>query len=115
MQKFELPYPPSVNSYWGFSGSRRYLTKKAVEFKAKIKEKVAKGSPYGTARLSVCIKLNPPDKRVRDIDNCLKSLLDALCQAGLYDDDSQIDRIYLVRDQVIKFGKCVVILKEIDA
>jgi crossover junction endodeoxyribonuclease RusA len=115
MQKFELPYPPSVNSYWGFSGSRRYLTKKAVEFKKIVYTTVSTGKPYGKARLSIHIKLSPPDKRVRDIDNCLKSLLDALCQAGMFDDDSQIDRIYLVRDQVIKFGKCVVILKRIGA
>ena len=115
MQRFELPYPLSVNTYWGFSGSRRYLTKKAVAFKKEVAQIVSKGKPCGSERLSIHIKLNPPDKRVRDIDNCLKSLLDALCQAGLFDDDSQIDRILLVRDEVIKFGKCVVILKKIGA
>ena len=46
--------------------------------------------------LRVEIEAFPPDKRKRDLDNILKSLLDSLTHAGVWEDDSQIEdlRIY---------------------
>jgi crossover junction endodeoxyribonuclease RusA len=46
--------------------------------------------------LRVEIEAFPPDKRKRDLDNVLKSLLDSLTHAGVWEDDSQIEdlRIY---------------------
>ena len=46
--------------------------------------------------LRVVIEAFPPDKRKRDLDNVLKSLLDSLTHAGVWEDDSQIQdlRIY---------------------
>lgn len=41
-------------------------------------------------QLSVSLVVVPPDRRRRDIDNMLKAPLDAMCHAGLYQDDSQI-------------------------
>jgi crossover junction endodeoxyribonuclease RusA len=49
------------------------------------------------ARLSLKIKAYPPDRRVRDIDNILKIAIDSLQQAGVYENDGQIDRIYIER------------------
>ena len=63
---------------------------------------------YGSNRLSVSITLNAPDKRVRDIDNSIKSLLDAMCQAQLFDDDSQIDKLSVERGAIVKGGLCKV-------
>ena len=111
-----LPYPPSVNSYWGFQGSRRYLTKKALLFKKITAESffVTKHKGFGKARLSVTIYLFPPDKRIRDIDNCIKSLLDSLCQAKVFDDDSQIDSLLVVRKELKKNGESLVCLNQIS-
>lgn len=111
-----LPYPPSVNTYWGFHGSRRFLTKKAVEFKqfAKAAYCLTNHAGFGNARLFVTIYLFPPDKRIRDIDNCVKSLLDSLCQAGVFDDDSQIDCLKIVRRELKKGGQCFVTIGNID-
>jgi hypothetical protein len=33
-----LPYPPSVNHYWGQSGKRRFIGKKGKEFRARVVE-----------------------------------------------------------------------------
>ena len=110
MQKYFFPLPPSVNSYWGFHGHRRYLTPKAKQFKDKVSEIIIENQvpKFGTNKLEIEICLYPPDKRTRDIDNSIKSCLDALCQAGVFDDDSQIDVLIVQRGEVYKGGKAEV-------
>jgi Holliday junction resolvase RusA-like endonuclease len=51
-------------------------------------------------RLGVTILLHPPDYRDRDIDNLVKPMLDALEKAGVYENDSQVDAIAVVRGSV---------------
>jgi crossover junction endodeoxyribonuclease RusA len=100
-----LPYPPSVNTYWGFHGHRRFLTTNAVKFKKEVARQVSLcPTKFTNERLEVVITLNPPDKRVRDIDNIAKPTLDALVSAGLFLDDGQIDRLLIVRSNVVKGG-----------
>jgi crossover junction endodeoxyribonuclease RusA len=50
-----------------------------------------------TGQLAIEIRAYPPDKRKRDLDNILKSLLDSLTHAGLIVDDSQFDAIAIAR------------------
>jgi len=50
----------------------------------------------------------PPDRRRRDLDNLLKSVLDALEHAGLYADDSQIDLLVTRRRMLVSGGKLIV-------
>ena len=107
-----LPYPPSVNTYWGFKGHQRFLTNKARQFKGAVAHEVSLTSiRFGSSRLELIIALYAPDKRIRDIDNILKPLLDALVQANLFDDDSQVDMITIVRKEPIKGGKTTVVVK----
>ena len=47
--------------------------------------------------LSVVVEVTVPDKRRRDIDNVVKALLDAMEQAGCYEDDSQIENLIVQR------------------
>lgn len=104
-----LPYPPSVNTYWGFQGHRRFLTNKAVQFKKAVAHEVSlTPARFTNERLEVFITLNPPDKRTRDIDNIAKPTLDALVSAGLFIDDGQIDRLIIVRSNIIKGGSMTV-------
>jgi crossover junction endodeoxyribonuclease RusA len=104
-----LPYPPSVNTYWGFHGHRRFLTNKALDFKAAVAHWVClSGHKFGDARLEVTIITHAPDRRARDIDNIVKPTLDALVQAGLFDDDSQVDLLTVRRGQPVKGGKAMV-------
>ncbi len=115
MIHLDLPYPPTVNTYWRANGVRRFIAKRGVLFRSQVAEIVSEaqqGSIDG--RLSVFVALYPPDKRKRDIDNVLKALLDALSHAGAYEDDSQIDRLEVMRHQVIKGGKCSVVIVRVE-
>ena len=112
MYTFFLTYPPSVNSYWGFKGHRRFLTPKANGFKALVAQIVSLHKiNLGESRIQIEITLYPTDKRIRDIDNSIKSCLDALVQAGAFKDDSQIDVLIVQRGEIKKGGKAKVNLK----
>ena len=113
MIELSLPYPPSVNNYWGFSGSRRFLTKTANDFKL-IVNLASKRARFGADKVGIEVVLHAPDRRRRDIDNVLKPLLDALQAAGVFDDDSQVDQLMVSRGAVIKGGSCVVKIKSLQ-
>ena len=111
----DLPYPPSVNHYWGVSGKQRFIGKKGKEFRAAVSDAVSEaGIQALEGRLSVHIALFPPDKRKRDVDNVLKSLLDACEHAGCYINDSQIDELHVISQEVRKGGGCSVVILEIN-
>jgi crossover junction endodeoxyribonuclease RusA len=67
-----------------------------------------------TGRLFVTVDLFPPDRRIRDIDNFNKSLLDALTHAGVWDDDSQIDALHIYRREIERGGRVVVEIETIN-
>ena len=99
---FILPWPPSLNHYWGINtkAGTYYITKKGKAFRAQTKFicwGVLKNKEPYTERLSVRVDAYPPDKRKRDLDNVLKAPLDAMEDAGVYNNDSQIDEIHIVR------------------
>ena len=111
-----IPYPPSVNTYWGFHGHRRFLTDKANQFKADVAHVVSQQPIHslGLSRLEVSITLYPTDKRVRDIDNSIKSCLDALVATKLFDDDSQVDVLLILRGEQRKGGQALVTITTLD-
>lgn len=111
----ELPLPPTINSYYGQSGFRRYMTEKGKKFKAEVAHQVSLFPiRYGDSRLSVTIYLHFRDERRADISNRIKALEDALVQAGLFNDDSQIDEEHIYRKEIIREGKTKVMIKVLD-
>jgi crossover junction endodeoxyribonuclease RusA len=112
--QLQLPYPPSVNHYWGQAGNHRFIGKKGKEFRAQVMDAVNEaGIQPLEGRLAVHIALFPPDRRKRDVDNVLKSLLDACEHANCYENDSQIDELHIIRRDVIKGGACTIIIIQI--
>lgn len=97
-----LPFPPSVNHYWRNVGSRVLISKDGRDYQREVGFAVA-AHPERRAllplagRLSLTMAAHPPDRRKRDLDNMGKAVLDALGKAGVYGDDSQIDRLLFVR------------------
>ena len=112
----DLPLPPSVNHYWGTHGHRRYVSKAGVEFKEQVSDYVAdfRVPKLNTARLEMKVVLYPRDRRKQDIDNRIKALWDALADAGVFDNDEQIDILHIERGEIKKGGGCMVFIEILD-
>jgi crossover junction endodeoxyribonuclease RusA len=112
----DLPLPPSVNHYWGQHGHRRYVSKAGVAFKAQVSDYVIeyRVPKLGMARLAMTVVLFPKDRRKQDIDNRIKALWDALADAGVFDNDEQIDTLFIERGEIKKDGGCRVYIDIID-
>lgn len=108
--RLELPYPPTVNTYWRANGNRRYISKAGVEFTQEVSlvVKMQKPKPFGDKQVAISVMIHPRSKRKFDLDNTLKAILDALMKAGMYDDDSQIEYIEIARGEAVDGGKAVV-------
>lgn len=101
----DLPFPPSVNHYFGSSGKRRYLLPAAIEFREHVGAAFLMIDPAERRKLplrgslQVEILLFPPDRRTRDIDNILKPTFDALQWSRIILNDKDIDKLVVERIQ----------------
>ncbi len=130
-----LPLPPSMNSYWRSATTKVkrpaqfgrlmktarspitvYISEKGQRFRTDVIAAVlqARANKKLTGRLQVDLIIHPADRRVQDIDNRIKATLDALTHAGVYADDSQIDRLIVCRGEIIKGGQCQVLITELQ-
>ncbi len=106
-----LPWPPSVNHYWRRCGNRYFISQQGCKYRTEVINicQEYKGNYSKHNKLKVLINAFPPDRRKRDLDNILKSLLDSLQYAQVYEDDNQIDHLSIIRNKQI-FGKVLVII-----
>jgi len=97
MVAVELPWPPSVNHYWRRSGRIIHISNEGRKYRSIVNvQLMAQGvtEPL-SGELRMAIKLFPPDRRIRNIDNILKALLDAMQHGGAYHDDDQIKTLFM--------------------
>jgi len=99
--KIDLPYPPTVNSYYRRAGRHVYIAKAGRHFRVEVCRAIGKCEGL-KGKLRVDVSVYFPDQRRRDLDNLLKGLLDALQHAGVYEDDSQISDL---RVHAVGFSK----------
>jgi crossover junction endodeoxyribonuclease RusA len=100
-----LPWPPTLNTYWRHVGSRTLISREGRAYRDRVMLEVLRNrTPRIDGRLAVDILAYPPDRRVRDLDNLPKAILDALRHARVYDDDGQIDDLLIRRGNVEKGG-----------
>lgn len=108
----ELPYPPSINTYWRHVGTRTIISRRGRAFRETVCSILAAAGVVPlVGPLIVEIAIFPPDRRRRDVDNVLKSLLDALQHGRAYLDDSQIVRLTIERRNVIDGGRSLVSIR----
>jgi crossover junction endodeoxyribonuclease RusA len=111
--RFILPLSPSINHYFCRNGSRTYLPAKVREYRQQVQDIVAAaGHATLEGRLAVFMAVHMPTKRRSDIDNRAKGALDALTHAGVWLDDEQVDDLQMVRQEIIKGGRMVVLITE---
>ena len=91
-----LPWPPTVNHYYGRTRNGRvYLKPAGKRYRFEAAVALARmGHPRLAGRVRVHLTLSPPDKRRRDIDNIRKAIYDAISDRpghrGIIQDDAQI-------------------------
>ena len=108
----QLPLTPSVNTYYRNFRGRTILSKAARDYKQIVKDYVLlnKIPSFGDARLQAIITIFPRDRRRSDLDNRIKAGFDALQDAGVFDDDSQFDKIEIGRGVIKTGGGCTIII-----
>lgn len=91
-----IPYPPSVNNYWKKWNNRIVISKEGRQYKADVADIGQKSSAKAlNGPVALIIKVWRP-RKVGDLDNSLKAILDAL-KGIAYQDDKQVVEIHAFR------------------
>jgi crossover junction endodeoxyribonuclease RusA len=92
------------------------ISKAGRDFKAQVSDYVVeyRVPKLGKARLEMKVIIYPRDRRKQDIDNRIKALWDALGDAGVFDDDEQIDILMIERGEIKKGGGVLVMIDILD-
>ena len=111
----ELPFPPTVNTYWRRVGGKTLISQKGRAYAEQVLWMTRRTARFPEGkRAAVVVEAYMPDKRNRDLDNLFKALLDSLVKAGVLVDDSVIDDLRIIRSGIIKDGKVLVSIDEVE-
>lgn len=103
-----LPFPPSINSYHRAIMRGRYprqiISREGRAFQSACYALLQKAPRLAEGRYAVELKLTPPDRRRRDLDNRVKPVLDALVKAKIVEDDSLFDCVTITRGEIRRPG-----------
>jgi crossover junction endodeoxyribonuclease RusA len=112
---FRLDWPPTINHYWKTRCVNGRPIVYATPAAKAYREAAADQRPTAPllGRLAVSLELTMPDRRRRDIDNAAKAVLDAISHAGIWQDDSQIDKLLIERIGIEKPGCVDVVIEQL--
>ena len=113
----ELPYPPSVNHYWTHTRRGTFISAKGMAYRQEVQFVLRRAKIFKPLEgmLELKLKLLPPDKRKRDIDNVLKAILDSLAKGGLMRDDNQVKRLGVeMMEKMDAQGMVIMLAQQID-
>lgn len=111
-----LPYPPSNNRYYRHNRGRTHISAEGKAYRAAVRDLIRASmldvqTPHP---LKLRIECHMPDRRRRDLDNLQKAAFDALTKAGFWLDDSQIVDYRVIKMPVLKGGKLVINITELE-
>ena len=92
--KITLPYPPTANLYWRMFRNRIVKSADARNYQKRV-ALIARGFRKLVGPVGIHVKAYRP-RRIGDLDNTLKVVLDAL-RGIAYEDDKQIISIHADR------------------
>lgn len=107
---FTFPFPPSLNHCWGVVGKRRFLSANYKAFLNDVALVVA-GTRLADPTVDgyyVTLRVAPPDRRKRDLDNVVKPVFDALTRCCVWSDDCYVNRLLVERAEPVKNGQVIV-------
>lgn len=122
-----LPWPPSVNHYYGSAVVKlkatgkytvvKYITKIGKQFKHDVKIMVdANGAvSFGSTKVQVLVILHPVlGRKGPDIDNYHKALFDSLEFASVFNNDRQIKCLGTIMSHPVHGGRVNITIKELQ-
>jgi crossover junction endodeoxyribonuclease RusA len=119
-----LPFPPSINDYYGNQGHIKFVRAKGNQFRKDVRDAVFQqlgpNFPVIDWKMKIDIIEHMPDRRKRDLDNYLKALLDSLSPLpkhdwpGIWEDDSLIDQLTIKRGECVKEGVVIMTITEAE-
>lgn len=119
MLELELPFPPSVNTYWrhptkGKLAGRHLISEKGREYRLLVFSVVLNNQYMTiTSPVRVDMEVQMPDKRRHDLDNIPKAVFDALTHAKVWGDDNQVIDFRVWKSENTKGGKIILKITEV--
>ncbi len=111
----QLPYPPTVNTYYRHVGAKVLISAKGREYRNTVMNTLQfRGIKTLSGPVKLVIEFHAPDNRRRDLDNLTKCLLDSLKFGGIYLDDSQVRHIDIKFGEVRKSGATLVTVVDLS-
>jgi len=119
--RLTLPWPPSANTYYrhvsrGPLAGRVLLGEAGRAYRKAVDAVVAQARARKALAvpLEVRIAAFPPDRRKRDLDNLLKSVLDCLEASGVIENDNLIESLSIYRAERVAGGQLEVQITMLD-
>lgn len=119
--RLTLPWPPSANTYYrhvsrGPLAGRTLLSEAGRAYRKAVDAVVAQARARKALAvpLEVRIAAFPPDRRKRDLDNLLKSVLDCLEASGVIENDNLIESLSIYRAERVAGGQLEVQITALD-
>lgn len=110
-----LPWPPSANQMYRHVGSKVLISERGRKYRIEVAEVLARaGSPRLEGALSLTLLVFPPDNRRRDMDGISKNVQDSFTKAGLFEDDSQIIELHVLKRANTPGGRVLAVVEEVE-
>jgi crossover junction endodeoxyribonuclease RusA len=119
--RLTLPWPPSANTYYrhvsrGPLAGRTLLSEAGRAYRKAVDAVVAQARARKALAVPLEIRIAafPPDRRKRDLDNLLKSVLDCLEASGVIENDNLIESLSIYRAERVAGGQLEVQITTLD-
>jgi crossover junction endodeoxyribonuclease RusA len=106
--------PPSINHVYFHVGHQKIIKPEAKAYREHVGWMVRQAKiPKLEGRVHIIMRVWQKTRRNVDLDNLAKFFLDSLQAAGVFENDSQIDHLEIIRSGIDPAGRCETLIAEI--